>query len=260
MYGSSFLILTAAALASSLNGPAPVTIRHVGVELPTRAEAHVTLDADLPPGGLPTGIIDQRLSTGTVAVPLASAVRVDATGGRAQVRFTIELAKVPEGVLALDPNRLPVRWVGLGASGRPLLVATATLDLGDRGEVDLPIRKLQQLYTEVGQLSVAPASDGVAVRALIGLFNPFSFDVVVTRVEATVTVDGQPVVQAKRPGFRLRGQQSSDVLIEQDVPLGQLAGGIASVMGGATAELTGFVGIRTPSGERLIPLQAAGKF
>jgi hypothetical protein len=155
---------------------------------------------------------------------------------------------------------LPVRWVGSGRDGRPLLVAVGTIDLGDRGEVTLPIQELQQLYTRVGRLSVAPGSAGVTVRALIGLFNPFAFDVVVTRVEAGVTVDGNPIVQAKRAGFRLRGLQSSDVLIEQDVPLADLAGGLASVMGGATAELTGFIGIRTPKGERLIPLQAAGKF
>jgi hypothetical protein len=74
-----------------------------------------------------------------------------------------------------------------------------------------------------------------------------------------LAVDGNAIMAGARPGFRLRGGRSSDVLIEQDVPLADLAGGAAAVLGGATAELTGPLTVRTPNGDRFIPLQVGGK-
>lgn len=201
----------------------------------------------------------QTLATGGIAIPLGGQPVVSGEAGVARVSFEVNLADAPEAILGLDPNRLPVRWEGLDAQGKPLLVAEGLVDLGDPDQVEVPIRRVQDLYTRVGRLTMSPGPGGLSVSVLLGLHNPFAFDVVVTGLAFQLAVDGNAIMTGARPGVRLRGRQSSDVLIEQDVPLVDLAGGAAAVLGGATAELTGHLTVRTPNGDRYIPLQVGGK-
>ncbi|MEW6336565.1 MAG: hypothetical protein AB1625_04095 [Acidobacteriota bacterium] len=255
--------LALAAVATAAQKPPAATptllpIRGVRIDLPSRERAAVKLLVPAPKGAMPQ-VAAQALAAGDVAIPLAGTPVLAAESGVGHVSFEVNLSDAPEGVLGLDPNRLPLRWEGLDARGRSLLVAQGVVDLGDPGEVEVPIRRVQDLYTKVGRLSLSPGPGGLSVRLLLGLHNPFAFDVVVKGLAFQLAVDGRSVMTGARPGFRLRGRQSSDVLIEQDVPLAELAGGAAAVLGGATAELTGHLTVRTPNGDRYIPLQVGGR-
>lgn len=238
--------------------PTPLPIRQVRIDLPSRERAAVTLIVPAPRGPMPP-LAAQTLATGGVVIPLRGAPVVTGEAGEARVSLEVNLSDAPEAILGLDANRLPVRWEGLDARGKPVLVATGLVDLGDREQVEVPIRRVQDLYTKVGRLTMAPGPGGLSVRVLLGMHNPFAFDVVVKGLAFQLAVDGNAIMSGARPGFRLRGMQSSDVLIEQDVPLVDLAGGAAAVLGGATAELTGHLTVRTPNGDRYIPLQVGGK-
>jgi hypothetical protein len=242
------LILAAAAHA------VPIPVRRVTVAVPNPDFVQVTLHAG-PSQGVRSGLSGQRLRLGEATVPLASPADVTVGGGETRIDFEVKLNTVPEAVLGLDPNRMPVLWEGLGAGGAPVLAAGGTIDLGDPGEVELPLVGLYRTYARVSDLKVTPSLTNVSVHALLSLYNPFGFDVVATGLEYRLTVGSQSVLSASRPGFRLRAGQRGDVLIEQDVPFGDVAGGAAAFLRGEPALLDGTLTIRTPQGDRPIPLQ-----
>ncbi len=250
--------MATAAQKAPAAAPTPLPIRQVRIALPSRERATVTLIVPAPKGAM-APVAAQTLALGNVAVPLAGTPVLTSEGGQVRVSFDVNLVDAPEAILGLDPNRLPLRWEGRDAGGRPLLAAQGLVDLGDPDQVEVPIRRVQDLYTKVGRLTMAPGTGGLSVRVLLGVHNPFAFDVVVKGLTFQLAVDGNAIMTGARPGFRLRAGQSSDVLIEQDVPLADLAGGAAAVLGGATAELTGHLTVRTPNGDRYIPLQVGGK-
>ena len=107
----------------------------------------------------------------------------------------------------------------------------------------------------LADFTVVPGLAAVTVRGLLGLYNPFAFEVAATRIELTVTAGAYTVLAMQRPGFRLRPGQRSDLLLDQDVPLADAAGGMAAVMKGEPAMLRGELTLRTPQGDRVIPLQ-----
>ncbi len=249
----------AIALALGVGPPAapvaPLGLQRVELAVPERDVVRVTLHAAPAPAPLRAGFGGQRLTLGTVAVALDAPPDVTLEPGETRVDFTLSLAAVPEEVLTLDPNRLPVLWEGLDAGGAVVLGVGGTIDLGDPGEVQVPAAKIYDLYSRFSDVRVSPRLPAVGVHALLSLYNPLGFDVVSTGLEFRLSVGSQQVLAGKRPGFRLRGRQWSDVLIEQDVPLSEAAGGMASFLHGEAARLDGTLVVRTPDGERTIPLQ-----
>ena len=246
------LILAAAAHAAT-PGAAPLRVQRISVAVPDPDLLRVTLHA-APSPGVQSGLAGQRLRLGEAPVPLESAVDVTVGGGETRIDFEVKLRTVPEAVLGLDPNRMPVLWEGLSAGGAPVLAAGGTIDLGDPGEVELPLAGLYRAYARLSDVKLTPSLAAVSVHALLSLYNPFGFDVVATGLEYRLVVGSQTVLSATRPGFRLRAGQRSDVLIEQDVPFGDVAGGAAAFMRGEPAVLEGTLTVRTPQGERAIPL------
>ncbi len=242
-----------AAVRAAAAGPAPLRLQRVTVELPDRDLVRVTLHA-LPGPAMRSGLAGQRLRLGGAGVPVATPVDVTMGDGETRVDFDVKLREAPQAVLGLDPNRMPVLWEGLNAATAPVLVVGGTVDLGDPGDVELPVAALYRAYARLADLSVRPSLTAVSVRALISIYNPFGFDVVATGLEYRLTVGGEGVLAGRQPGFRLRAGKNSDVLIEQDVPLADVMGGAAAFARGAPAQLEGTLTIRTPAGERPIPL------
>jgi len=247
------LLLAAAAQAVTSSSP-PLAVQRISVAVPDPDRVQVTVHAARGPG-VRAGLAGQRLRLGAVPVPLDSPVDVTVAGDETQIDFEVKLRTVPEAVLALDPNRMPVLWEGFGSGGAPVLAAGGTIDLGDPGEVELPLAGLYRAYARLSDVKLTPSLAAVSVHALLSLYNPFGFDVVATGLEYRLVVGSQSVLSAKRPGFRLRAGQRSDVLIEQDVPFGDVAGGAAAFLRGEPAVLEGTLTVRTPQGERAIPLQ-----
>ncbi len=248
------VILTTAAHMAAPPVVVPLHLAQVSVALQSREVLRVTLTAPAPPAKLEVGMSAQRLTLGGVPIPLKTPVDVTFAGGQTRADFAVRLADVPEGVLGLDPNRVPLLWEGLDGAGAPALAIGATVDLGDPGEVQLPVADLYRAYATFTDFTVTPGLSGVNVHGLLDLFNPFSFDVVASRIELAVTVGTQTVLATKRPGFRLRAGQKSDVLVDQDVPLADAAGGVGAFLRGEPAVLQGTLVLRTPQGERAVPL------
>jgi hypothetical protein len=247
-------LLLAAAAHSGASALQPLAVQRIAVAVPDPDRVRVTVHAARAPG-VTSGLAGQRLRLAEVAVPLDSPVDVTVGGGETQIDFEVKLRTVPEAVLGLDPNRMPVLWEGLAAGGAPVLAAGGTIDLGDPGEVELPLAGLYRAYARLSDVRLTPSLTNVSVHALLSLYNPFGFEVVSTGLEYRLVVGNQTVLSAKRPGFRLRAGQRSDVLIEQDVPFGDVAGGAAAFLRGEPAVLEGTLTVRTPQGDRAIPLQ-----
>jgi hypothetical protein len=246
------LLLVAAAHASAA-GSTPARLQRVTIEIPDRDVLRVTLHA-APAPPLHSGVSGQTLRLGGVSVPLATPVDVTVGHGETRVDFGVKLRAVPEAVLALDPNRMPVLWEGVDERGLAVLTVGGTVDLGDPGEVELPLAGLYRAYAHLSDLSLTPSLSALSVHALLSLYNPFGFDVVATGIDYRLAVGSQTVLAGRQPGFRLRGGQRSDVLIEQDLALSDAVGGAAAFARGAPAQLQGTLTIRTPQGERPIPL------
>ncbi len=246
--------LILAAVAHAAANPAPLRVQRITVTVPDPDLVRVTLHAP-PSPGVQSGLAGQRLRLGEVSVQIASAVDVTVGSGETRIDFDVKLNLVPEAVLGLDPNRMPVLWEGLGAGGAPVLAVGGTVDLGDPGETELPLTGLYRAYARLSDLKLTPSLTAVSVHALLSLYNPFGFEVVATGIEYRLTVGSQTILSGKRPGFRLRAGRRSDVLIEQDVPLGDAAGGAAAFLRGEAAQLDGTLTLRTPQGDRPIPLQ-----
>jgi hypothetical protein len=247
------LILAVAANAATADPP-PLPVQRISVAIPDPDRVQVTLHAAAAPH-VGSGMTGQRLLLGGAPIPLDSPVDVTVANGETRIDFELKLRTVPEAVLALDPNRMPFRWEGLGAGGAPVLAAGGTVDLGDPGETELPLADLYRAYARLSDVKLTPSLVAVSVHALLSLYNPFGFEVVVTGLEYRLVVGSQTVLSATRPGFRLRSGQRSDVLVEQDVPFGDVAGGAAAFLRGEPAVLEGTLTMRTPQGERAIPLQ-----
>jgi hypothetical protein len=246
------LVLLAAARTPS-PAPPPVRLQRVSLAVANRDLLRVTLHGAAAPA-LGSGLAAQRLRLGGVEVPAAGPVDVTVGEGETRVDLEVKLREAPATILGLDPNRVPVLWEGLDAAGATQLAVGGTVDLGDSGEVDLPIADLYRAYARLTEVSVTPSLTSVSVRALLSLYNPFAFDVVATGIEYRLKVGDQDVLSGKQPGFRLHAGRSSDVRIEQDVPLADVVGGAAAFARGAPAQLEGTLVIRTPNGDRAIPL------
>jgi len=248
------LVLLVASAAVPVPPVTPVRLQRIALALPDRDVVRVTLHAAAAAGPVRVGLAGQRLLLGDGPVPLETPADVTLAGGETRVDFDVKLRSVPEKVLALDQHRMPVLWEGVDARGVPVLAVGGTVDLGDPGEVELAATKVYDAYAHISDGRVTPSLAAVGVHALLSLYNPLGFDVVATGLEYRLAVGAQQVLAAKRPGFKLRAGQRSDVLIEQDVPFGDVAGGVAAFLNGEAAQFDGSLVIRTPDGERVIPL------
>ena len=253
--GTLAVVAIVSSAATGAAAPPAARIAGLAVDVVSADVVRVTLRTPALPGGVPAGLAGQVLTLGEdVAVPLAAAADLAADGATARAAFDLKLRDVPERVLALDPERLRVRWEGLDAKGKTLAALEGTLDLGDPGETVLPLRKLYDTYARVDDLTVTPGLTAVSVHALLRLYDPFGFDIAVTRLEYAIKVGKQTVLASQHPGFRLRAGQRGDVLIEEQVALADAAGAVAAVLRGEAAALDGTLVIRTASGDREIPL------
>jgi hypothetical protein len=252
----SSLLLTAAGVVAPPPAKitAPLRLQRVTVVVRTRDLLHVTLHAPILPGAPASGMTGQRLTLGAARIPLAGAVDVTVGGGETRADFDVRLSEVPEDVLTVDPNRAPVLWEGVGPGGAVVLALGGTLDLGDPGDVEVPVKDLYRAYVTLTDFTIMPGLTAVTVRGLLGLYNPFGFEVAATKIELKVTAGAYTVLAVQRPGFRLRARQQSDVLLDQDVPLADAAGGVAAFMKGEPALLEGAIALRTPRGDRPVPL------
>ena len=250
------LVLAAAAPAPKATAtPNPVVeipLKRVVVAFPTPDEAVVTLHGDGRELAVPE-LGSQRLKLGDVDVPLPAAPDVKVTPGGSSATFKVVLKTVPEGVLALDPYATRVRWEALGAKGKPVLAVRGTVNMADKNQVELPTDDLTSHYARLDDYTATPSGLTVGVRLLLSLYNPFAFEVVATGLEYRLEVGGNEVIAAQRPGFRLRPEQRSDVLVEQDVPLADLASSLASLLARKPATFSGVLKLQTPKGERHIP-------
>jgi hypothetical protein len=253
------MLLGALVLAAAVaNPPLELHVQRAVIALPTADEAVVTLYGEGREVAAPA-LRGQRLLLGDVSVPLPAAPELVITPAGSRVTFKVPLRTVGEGVLALDPYAIPVRWEGHGGKAKaPQVVLTGTLDLSDRGKVQLPVDDLTAHYARLADYSATPSGLNVTVHLLLNLYNPFAFEVVATGLQYRLEVGGQEVLASSRPGFRLRALQHSDILVEQDVPLAELASSLAAFMAHQPATLTGVLGIRTPKGERGIPILLQG--
>jgi hypothetical protein len=245
------MILAAVLLAAA---PSPLPLQRVVVTLPSREVVRFVLYAPPVAGDLAKAIVGQRVSVGAVEIPVATSVRVEGTATQTVTTFEVKLADVPAAVLGVDPATVAARWEGLDAGKRIVAAIDGTLDMDDRNRLEVPTKAFYDAFVRVGDLFATPGSGGVTVHALVSLYNPFSFEVVATSFEYHLAVGSQKVLEGKHPGLRLRPRQSSDVLIEQDVALSDLAGGLGEVLRRRQPTMTGALVIRTPSGDRLVPL------
>ena len=246
------LVLTAAPVA-------PVTelrLRRAELGLPSADRAAVVLHGE--GHGPAPALAAQRFRLGDTTVPVDGVPDLAMTPSTSTVRLAVDLARVPDGVLDLNPYAVPVHWEGLDAKGKPVLVLAGILNLADQGQVELPARQMVELYASLADYSATPQGLQVHVRVLLNLTNPFSFEITATGLRYRLRVGDTEILASSRPGFRLRPRGRSDVLIEQDVPLAQLAGGVAALLARQPATLDGVMSIRTPRGERHIPLELRG--
>jgi len=252
---SLLLAAAAGAAAPPANAPVPLRLQRLTVTAPTRGVLRVTLHAPTPPSPPSAGMTAQRLTLGAATIPLGDPVDVTVASAETRAEFDVRLAGVPEAVMVVDPNRAPVLWEGVAASGAVVLAIGGTVDLGDPGESEMPVQDLYRTYVTLTDFTVNPGLSGVNVHGLLGLFNPFSFEIAASKIELKVTAGEATVLTVERPGFRLRAGQRSDVLIDQDVPFADAAAGVAAFLRGEAAVARGGVTLRTSQGDRLIPLQ-----
>jgi hypothetical protein len=252
------VMMASVVLAAVLTVAPPVLVlERVEVALPNPDTARVTLVAQAASGLPSAGVVGQRLSLGAgVAIPLATSAQLTGDARTACVTFEVRLRDAPEAVLELDPAAVRVRWEALGADGRPLFAVAGILDAADRSRLVVAGEAVGDAYARLEDVKLTPGIGSLGVRALASLYNPFAFDLVIVRLEYHLAVGSQTLLAGKRPGVRLRAGQRSDVLLEQEVTLADVAGGVSAFLGGSPAQLDGAVVVRTPHGERTVPLHA----
>lgn len=248
-------LLLLLALASPSPTPVPAAkIVKLTADLPDRSSARVSLQAR---GKVPKlkDLAKQKLYLGTTPINLSGVPDVSLTGDGFEARFQLPYASVPEAVLSYDPHALPLRWEALDSLGKPVLVAEGSVDLGDPGQVSFPPKRAYELFARLDRLQLSPGLTQVGFSALLSLYNPLSFELVVKQIEYEVKVGQTTLLTATRPGIRLRPGRANDVLLEQEVPLASLGGAVQSLLNDPAVEFSGKLVLRTPAGVQVIPLQ-----
>ena len=258
------VVLVAAARFASAQGGAPATstsvpLQRVGIELPSLDVAHVVLHAGPAPSPLKGPFTVQKLRIGSVVIPTFTPARVTTAGGATAVTIELQLRAVPEQVLGLPIENLPISWEGASEDGLERVAIEGPVNPTDPASVDVPIRTLYASYSKIADVRVSTDAGEVIVRVLSSLYNPFSFDLTATRMAYRVTAGDKEILTGDRRGFRLRSRRWSDVVIEQAVaPGAAAAGGLAALLSPSSVRIDGSMSIRTPSGDRTINLTLGG--
>jgi hypothetical protein len=233
--------------------PKPATLVKVAVQLPDADHAQITLQARGKLGPL-APLAGHRLYLGDQGVPLEGAPDVTLNAEGFEASLVLPLARVPESVLQLDPHQFPLRYEAQDSQQNPVLVASGTLDLGDPGNVALPLRRAYELYARLDHWAVTPSLASLGISALVSFYNPFSFPITASRLELRLRSGETELWQTSRPGFRLRPQQRSDVLVQEEVPLSTLGAAVQALMASTSFRLEGQLILQTPTGPHAVPL------
>jgi len=228
-------------------------LHRVELDLPTREQAVLVLRGEGCSALLPP-LSTQRLRIAGLEIPVASAPDYAVTPTASRAIVTVMLARVGEGILGIDSSTVEVRWEGLDAKGRLAVALEGTIDLADGEQAVFPTEKLRRHYARLADYGLAPEGMLVRVWVLLGVYNPFSFEVVASGLEYRLEVGETTILSSRRGGFRLRPGQANEVLVEQTLPMLDLASGLAAMLARQPATLTGVLAIRTPGGERGIPI------
>ncbi len=236
-----------------------LTLQRVSVELPSLDRATIVLHAGAPPSPVKGPFPVQKLHVGAVEIPVAGPANIVTSQGAVAVRLDVLLRTVPEMVLALPIESIPVLWEGYTEGGLNKLAIEGKINPTDRGSVDVPLRTLYQNYSKIADVKVGTDGGKVIVRVLASLYNPFSFDLVATMLDYTVRAGEKEIVAGQRRGFRLRSQRWSDVLIEQEVAPGDAAAAaMAALLQPSSVQIEGRMVVRTPAGDRGLQLKLGG--
>jgi hypothetical protein len=236
-----------------------LTLQRVSVELPTLDKATIMLHAGPSQSPVKGPFTLQKLTLGSVEVPVFSAATLAAGQGETSVRLEVLLRAVPEMVLALPLDSIPLSWEGYTEGGLNKLAIEGTINPTDQGSVDVPVRTLYRNYSKIADVKMSTDGGKVIVRVLASLYNPFSFDLVATMLDYKVLAGDKEIVAGQRRGFRLRGQRWSDVLIEQEVAPGDAAaGGLAALLQPGSVQVEGRMAVRTPAGDRSLQIKLGG--
>lgn len=251
--------MTGLLLLFALGSPAPTPVTPAKIvkltaDLPDRSYALVTLQAQGKVRKL-KDLAAHKLFVASNPVPLPDPPDVSVTSDGFVARFKLPYASVPEAVLSTDPHALPLRWEACDASGKAVLVAEGVVDLGDPGQVSFSAKRAYELFARLDRLQLAPGLAQVGFSALLSLYNPLSFELVVKRIEYEVKVGATTLFSGNRPGMRLRAGRANDVLLEQEVPLASLGGALQSLLNDPSLEFSGKLVLRTPTGDQVIPLE-----
>lgn len=231
-----------------------LTLQRAVVQVPEPRRLKVALLATPLSEGTSRAFTRGRLLLAGQEIPLASPGVATDQPGNTVVHLEVDLAALPESVLALPADTLTVRWEGVTDGGRTVVTVAGSLDPSNRSHLTVSQDDLYALYARLDSPAVTPTGLTLAFRGLANILNPFSFEVVVKGLEYRVVVGGDEVMAAQRPGFRLRAGQRSDVLLEAEVSLASAAFAAAAVLRGATVEVTGQLRLATPDGDRLLPI------
>ena len=234
-------------------------LHRVAIELPSLDVAHVVLHAAPAPSALKGPFAVQRLRLGSVEIPIFAPAVIIPSSGTTAVRIELQLRAVPELVLGLPLERVPVSWEGTNEEGRERLTIEGTVNPTDPASVDVPIKTLYDKYSKIADVRMFTEGATVLVRVLSSLYNPFAFDLTATMLDYKVRAGDKQIIAGQRRGFRLRGRRWSDIVIEQDVsPADAAAGGFAALMRPSSVHVDGRMSIRTPTGDRILELSLGG--
>lgn len=231
-----------------------LTLQRAVVDIPEPRRLKVALLATPLSEGTSRAFSRARLLLAGQDIPLLTPGVATDQPGNTVVHLEVDLGAVPESVLTLPEGSLTVRWEGVTDGGRTVVTVAGTIDPGNRSHLTFVDNDVYRLYARLDNPSVSPVGMSLVFRGLANLLNPFSFEVVVKNLEYRVTVGGEEVMAAQRPGFRLRAGQRSDVLLEAEVPLATAAAAAAAVLRGGSVEVSGQLRLTTPDGDRLLPV------
>jgi hypothetical protein len=237
-----------------------LTLQRVSVELPSLDTATLTLHSGTPPLTLKGPYPNQKLLVGNLEIPVFAPATLAVVSGETTIRLPLRLRAVPEMVLALPLDAIPVKWEGYSEDGHEKVIIEGRINTFDKNSLDLPVRSIYEDYSKISDVKVTTDGGKVLVRVLASLYNPLGFDLVASSFDYRVQAGDSDVIAGQRRGFRLRGGRWSDVLIEQEVAPGDAAAaGVAALLNPSSIRVEGRMSVRTPVGDRDLQVKLGAK-
>jgi hypothetical protein len=254
-HAASIALATVLAGAAPVQPPVELPVERVTVELRGREQVRAAITAPAWPAAVPRTFAAERLILDAVEIPLAEPAVVENGGGRTVVRVAADLTAVPREALGTAVGPVSLHWEGLDEAGEALVKVGGVVDLRDPQRVQLPDGLVAQRFVRLTPVAITPLGDTIGLRLLLTVYNPFSFDVLGTRLEYSLGVGGTKIVTGHRGSFRLRSGRWSDILVDEEVPAAALTGSLLGVLRGEPLLLQGGLGLLTPQGERFIAIE-----